>query len=553
MNKKITHYIYVLFFIFFSSDFIAQKINLKITSKSNIDNLILEEVDFKKTHNNTTSINSEVNKVSNYLKNIGYFTNTIDSIITIKNKQIAYFSLNEKTKNARIRINNNINLLQTKYKIENKIISIPIKKIKALLLEISNSLEKQGRSFSKVQLKNIYIKDKILFGETEILSSEKRNINKLIVKGYKEFPNSYLKNHFNLKLNSVFNQKKIKDISNSTKSIQFIKEIKPPEILFTKDSTILYLYLKKIQNNSFDGIISFTSKENGKVVFNGNINLKLHNILNTGEKFELFWNSIGGERQEFKILTEIPYIFNSTITPEISFSIYKQDSTFLNTNFNSKIKYSITRKLKIGLSYNTETSSELEQPNYINNINNFTNNFIGFQLSYTKPKFDLFYNNKFSLEINPSIGKRKSKNNTSNQYKLRATTSYIFDINYRNSIYIKNDTGLLNSDTYLNNELFRIGGANSIRGYNEQSIFTKSYTFFNLEYRFLTTEKSYLYSITDIGKIKENNNKLLSFGLGYKFINNSSFFNIGAAISKDQTDQILLKNTKIIIDWSIYF
>ncbi|WP_157691832.1 hypothetical protein [Polaribacter sp. KT25b] len=515
--------------------------------------MILEEVDFKKTHNNTTSINSEVNKVSNYLKNIGYFTNTIDSIITIKNKQIAYFSLNEKTKNARIRINNNINLLQTKYKIENKIISIPIKKIKALLLEISNSLEKQGRSFSKVQLKNIYIKDKILFGETEILSSEKRNINKLIVKGYKEFPNSYLKNHFNLKLNSVFNQKKIKDISNSTKSIQFIKEIKPPEILFTKDSTILYLYLKKIQNNSFDGIISFTSKENGKVVFNGNINLKLHNILNTGEKFELFWNSIGGERQEFKILTEIPYIFNSTITPEISFSIYKQDSTFLNTNFNSKIKYSITRKLKIGLSYNTETSSELEQPNYINNINNFTNNFIGFQLSYTKPKFDLFYNNKFSLEINPSIGKRKSKNNTSNQYKLRATTSYIFDINYRNSIYIKNDTGLLNSDTYLNNELFRIGGANSIRGYNEQSIFTKSYTFFNLEYRFLTTEKSYLYSITDIGKIKENNNKLLSFGLGYKFINNSSFFNIGAAISKDQTDQILLKNTKIIIDWSIYF
>ena len=93
--------------------------------------------------------------------------------------------------------------------------------------------------------------------------------------------------------------------------MQFISEIKPPEVLFTKDSTLLYIYFKKQQNNSFDGIVNFTSKEDGGVLFNGNINLKLNNVLNTGERFELFWNSIGEERQEFKLSTNLPYILNS--------------------------------------------------------------------------------------------------------------------------------------------------------------------------------------------------------------------------------------------------
>lgn len=551
MKEKISHYIYILFFVFFSSDFIAQKINLKIISQSNFENSILQKINFNKKHNDSISINSEINKISNYLKDIGFFTNTIDSIKKSSKEHLVYYSLNDKIEKAFISIDSNLKI--SNYKIEQNTISIPIEKLQDFLSEVSKNLDQQGRSFSKVQLKNIDIKDKTLYGVLEILPSEKRIINKVIVKGYKNFPVSFLKNYFNIKSNSVFNQKKIEDISNSTKSLSFIKEIKSPEILFTEDSTLLYIYLKKHQNNSFNGIVNFASKEDGGLLFNGNIDLKLHNVLDSGEKLELFWNSISDERQEFKILTEIPYIFNSAITPEIEFSIYKQDSTFLNTTFNSKIKYSVSEKLKLGLSYDSETSSKLNQSILTDGIDNFNTNFIGFNLSYTKPKYDLFFKNKFYLEISPSVGKRKSENVTSNQFKIKATTSYIFDINYRNSIYIKNETGYLNSDTFLNNELFRIGGANSIRGFSEQSILTSSYTFFNFEYQFLTSEKSYIYSITDIGNIKENSKKLLSLGLGYKFINNKTIINIGTAINKDQNNQIQLKNSKIIIDWITYF
>lgn len=553
MKQKISHYIYILFFISFSSGFYAQKINLKITSKNKVENLFLKKIDYKKEHIDSVSVNSEIDKIVNYLEYNGYFTSTIDSTRITPEHSIFYFSLNDKINQAVLKVNPNVNLLLTNYTIKNNLIYVPIEKVQVVLLDISKSLDKQGRSFSKIQLKNIIIENKTLFANLEILSSKKRIINRVVIKGYEDFPTSFLKNYFNIKSSSVFNQQKIEEISNASKGLQFIKEIKAPEILFTKDSTLLYLYLKKHQNNSFDGLVNFTSKENGKLLFNGNIDLKLNNVLDSGEEFVLFWNSIGNERQEFKVLTKIPYLFNSAISPEISFSIYKQDSTFLNTTFNSKIKYTISKNLNIGLTFNSESSKNLQNSNILGNINSFNSNFIGFQVSYVKTKNDPFFNDTFFLEVNPSIGRRRLEGDSSNQFKIRTITSYIWDINYRNSIYIKNDTGFLNSDTYLNNELFRIGGANSIRGFNEQSIFTSSYTFFNIEYRFLTSNTSYLYSITDLGSVQEHSSTLVSYGIGYLFNTNNSQININTVIEKQPSKSFNFESIKLIINWRNIF
>ena len=144
-------------------------------------------------------------------------------------------------------------------------------------------------------------------------------------------------------------------------------------------------------------------------------------------------------------------------------------------------------------------------------------------------------------------------NQKTNQFKINTIISYIYDLNNRNSIYIKNETGYLNSDNFLNNELFRIGGANSIRGFNEQSIFTSNYTFFNIEYRFLTSNKSYIYSITDIGRIYDNYKNLLSLGLGYNFIKNANQININLVIQQNTTNTILINEAKLTVGWKNTF
>ncbi|QXP62863.1 POTRA domain-containing protein [Polaribacter sp. HaHaR_3_91] len=532
----------------------AQAFSLKLTSLNKTEVKILNKINYQIKNKDTILLNLEINRISEYLKNLGYFTNSIDSIKNKDKEYVAFFNLGNKIDNTIIRTSKETENYLEKFNTTENTFTIPIEKLQTTLLGISTNLDSEGKSFSKVKLKNITIKNKTLFADLTITPSKKRTINKVIIKGYDNFPKSYLKNYFNIKSTDVFNQEKILEISDASKNLDFIKEIKTPEVLFTKDSTLLYMYLKKHQNSSFDGIIGFASKEDGELLFNGNLEIQLNNILNTGEKFGLLWNSIGEEKQELKLNTEIPYIFNSRFSPELTFSIYKQDSTFLNSKFDSRIGYHINSKIKLALTYNSEKSENLKE-NLSNNIETYSNYFLGIQLKYSLPKNDFFLSNKFNLDINPSFGNRETTNETTNQFKLEASISYLWDLNLRSSIFIRNKTGHLNSDSYINNELFRIGGANSIRGFNEQSIFTHSYTFVNLEYRYLTSEKSYLYTITDLGRINLNSKKenLIGLGFGYLFNTNNSQINMSLSTGKINQQGTDLKSVKLTINWKNYF
>lgn len=547
MKKKTIPYIYILFLIIFSDGFFAQDFILKISSKKLNDIKILNTIDFQKTHLDSTFLYNEIDRISDYLKHQGYFTNTVDSISKIDTNFTAYFSLGQKIERVVIRkLKNDFSFFGLDS------ITVSIEELEAMLNSASKELDNQGKSFSKIQLKNINIKDKTLFAELEVYQSKKRNINRVIVKGYELFSKSHIKHHFNIQKKSVFTKRKIKEISEATKSLPFVKELKPPEVLFTKDSTLLYIYLKKHQNNSFDALVNFASGENGNVLFNGHVDVNLNNILHTGENFELFWNRVGDEKQEFKVAAEIPFLLGSAFSLNTSFNIYKQDSTFLNVKFYSGVSYHLNSKSKIAITYDSETSENLLEETTTNLIENFNNFFLGLQFKYQIPKNDYFLNNKFYLEINPTLGRRKFFDTSSNQFKINFTASYIWEFNQRNSIYIRNKTGYLNSDTYVDNELFRIGGANSIRGFNEQSIFTNTFSFFNIEYRYLTSQTSYLYSVTDIGKVNDNKN-LLGLGIGYLFSINNSQVSLSSVVGKSSINSFDLKDSKIIINWKVFF
>lgn len=554
MKQKNKTKLLILLLIFAIKSLYSQNVNLKISSANKNEEIILKKINYQKKHSDSLSANFEINKISKYLKKIGYFTNTIDSLIKTKNNYNAYYSLNEKINQSNIYIEKKDQYLFEDFEIINNTISIATEKIQILLSNTSKKIDLEGKSFSKIQLKNIRVKNKKLIAELSIKTSSKRIINKVVIKGYDNFPKSFLKNHFKISSKTVFNEKKIKTISEISRNLEFATEIKTPEVLFTKDSTFLYMYLRKKSNNSFDGLLNFGTKENGDLLLNGNIDLQLSNILNSGEKFMLYWNKIANERQEFEITLKTPYIFNTKITPQLSFSIYKQDSTFLNTKLDTKIFYKLNTKINLALTYNSESSNNLDK-NIENNIKSFTNYFLGFQFDFIIPKNDFFLNNKMLLKINPSFGERILNSKNTNQLKIETTASYIWDLNSRNSIYIRNNNGFLNSETYLDNELFRIGGPKSIRGFDEQSIFVNQYYIFNLEYRFLTSEKSYLYTISDLAEIKtlQGAKKLTSLGLGFLFNTKNSLININSSIGKNQGEKFDFKNAKLLINWKTFF
>ncbi|WP_439130002.1 hypothetical protein [Polaribacter sp.] len=540
-RKKLLFFTFLLYLLAFTNSF-SQKVELKIKANPQKDSILINKYSYKKNHLDSINASKELIKYSTNLKRNGYFLNRFDSIIKKNNKRIAYITFGERVNFAKLIFGD-------------KVLIIKISELEDKLSSLSSKFEEKGNSFTKLSLKQIEVKNDTLLANLEIYQSKKRKVDKVIIKGYDDFPKSFLKNYLKLNKNLIFNKKKLTNISNQIRTLDFVEEIKKPEVLFTKDSTIIYMYVKKNSNNSFDGLVNFATQENGSVDFNGYLDLKLNNILNKGEDFNLKWNSFGNERQELELKTKFPYVFKSKISPEIKFSVYKQDSTFLNSLFNIKINYAINNNSELSLQINNEVSEKLAPINSDSNLESFTSfsTGIGYQYNYKKNFF--LRESKLDFNIASSLGNRNSQNKTKRQLKIESTIKYLLDLSDRSFIFLKNKLGILNSEDYLTNELFRIGGPNTIRGYTIQSIFSKNYTTQTIEFRYLTSQKSYLYSISDFAIIESINKKekLLALGLGYLFNTKSSQINISIAIPNNLKNSNTLKNTQLLINWINFF
>ena len=555
LNKKFIPYIYILFLSCFSHLTFGQKNELILVTKDTIQNRIVSEIYQTKKHLQKKDALDEIDRILQQVKKRGFFTARIDSISKTNKELIAYLDLGKKINEI---------IIVTKKDNTNGIIDSGIDSIKIKTREFSDltnqllkQIDRKGNSFSEITYVNPLLKNDTLFLEMKISNSSSRKIDKVITRGYEDFPKKFITKYFLIDKNTVFSKQKLNQVSALSNKLDFIKEKKAPEVLFKKDSTHLYLFLDKIGTSSFDGLVNFSSKENGKgLLVNGNLDLKLNNTFNTGEKFEIIWNKVSDEKTDFKINSYVPYILNSKFSTTLEFYLYRQDSTFINTNFELKTDYSINQKSHASILYSSEKS------NYLLNISNndlasYSNYFIGLGYELKKSSTSNLYKYKNGLNLNLTIGKRKTDTESINQLKFHFSAFANVQINNRGYLNIKNESGLLTSKNYLLNELFRIGGANSIRGYNEQSIFTNGYSYSNIEFRYSLDTSSYLYSITDLGGYKENTTnkikKLLGIGAGYQFRINNNLVNLGYVISTNSSTNAKLNSSRLVVRWTSFF
>lgn len=523
MTKKITPYLYIVFISFIHPALFGQKstpYQLKITSVIERENSHIASIKYRQEFNTEKSLIKTKDSVLTVLKKNGFYTITQDSLTT-KNNQFTYFiNLGEKINIAVLKINPKDLLLLKSFDITIKknYLTLRIADLKNTISYIIDELANTGQSFSKVNLSNVSITNSELTAELHINRSKKRTIDKVIVKGYSDFPESFLKHYFNIYPHSTVNSKLLEEISRKTNRLDFIEEIKTPEILFSNDSTIIYLYIKKKKSNSFDGLVNFNS-ENNKIKFRGYFNLHLTNTFNKGEEININWKNNGNDKQEFYLNSKIPYLFNTKISTSLSFNIYKHDSTYINTNTRLAIRYPINNTLSMRFITEHESS---QINNSVTSFEKFKKFGLGLGLSYNSLKKDKF---NFGVEL---YHKTRKTAKTKSIYQININTLSILKLSKKLSFLIKNTSTLTSIETSLNNELFRLGGMNSIRGFQENSILSNSYTFINSELRLHLKNNTSLFSIHDIGMftIDKRSKVLSAIGLGYRFKKRNNKFSL---------------------------
>lgn len=548
-----------LFIVCFCFQFsLGQNFYLKIEGTSEIEKSTIDSLQYESKHSTVALLLEEQKRFESKLTNQGFFDWLLLEQKKVNDSSFVFkYSLGNSIKNNNIYIGKLSAEEKSLLQLENDTMVIAINEVESFMKGKIALLEKKGYSLANLQLTNQRKVDNNIFSELQLKLNSKRNITDIIIVGYDKFPTGIKKAITKKAKKAIFNQDNLKHINDEFDKLQFVSQLKYPEILFTTDSTKIFVYLEKSKPNKFDGFIGFSNDDKSKLTFNGYLDLQLQNILNSGEKFNLYWKNDGNKQTSFNLGTELPYLFKTPIGIKANLRIFKQDSTFQNTITDLNLGYYFSYNTKAYLGYQKTNSVDIQNTNSFS-LNDFTNTFLTSSFEHVTFSQDNFiFPDRTKVFTKIGLGNRTISSTKSNQFFGQLEVSHHFELNQKNSILIKNQSYYLQSDDYVINELYRFGGINSIRGFNENSLQANVFSGIMAEYRYLVAPNLYVHSITDYGyfqdKTAEIDDKLLGLGFGFGLFTKNGFFNLIYANGSTSDQAIKLSNSIVHISFKTNF
>ena len=534
----------------------AQKLYLEISAEKPISETLKDSLSTTTVFNDYSSLQEEAERVPTQLQRFGFIAAELKSLSKKTDTTYhAFYNMGPKFTYIKVYHNNEIFSRKQLQRISNEVTDnyfiLDFETAEQALQELNNLQTENGNSFARLRLGNLIIEDNIVIAQLETEGEQIRTLDSIVVKGYEKFPKSFLKYYAGLKKGKPFSKTKLLKQNTIIDNLGFASTTKSPEILFRKETTVAYLYLEKQNNNLFDGILGFATDETTqRLQLNGYINLELNNNLNFGEQLIVNYKADGNEQQNFRAKVTMPYILKSPFGVGLELKIFKRDSTFVTTEQLAQISYQINPISSVYGGYKGyESNNLLDLAVAGTAVEDYTSKFLITGGTLVLPQESALFPKKTELQLQTEIGSRESKGTNEDQLRGVITVNHIFNLNDTNAIYLQNTTGALLSDTYFTNELFRFGGINSIRGFNENSIDASLYSVLNTEYRYIFNQGLYLHSIIDLGyfenDILEVKEKLYSFGIGLGLQTRGGLLRFNLANGNSENQDFRFSNTKI--------
>ncbi len=450
---------------------------------------------------------------------------------------------------------------------------------------IINFFQKNGYPFTSVKIDSINIHNEKISGYLAINPGVKIKWDKLIIKGDIALKKYYLENYLAVKTGKLYNEQIFLESSKKIKELPFVTLEKPPIIIFNKNTASIKLTLKKKTANFINGVIgilpntsSALTRNESQLVITGDLKLNLGNSFGYGEKIKLNWRRMQSESQELTTEEELPFIFKSFIGITHSLNLLKQDTSFINYKNRIGIKYDISANQSLTCFWENETTNNLSTETLSeSNLSALSGSQNTYGLKILINQLDYKYNPRkgFLLDLETKSGIKKlegaKKNNkiiipiyeTSDIiYSLFAPeSSMIYETKIKIegyiplwkvvSIKLANNSGFKFNNYLLDNDLFRLGGFQLLRGFDQQSIFVSNYSIFTSEIKVLFEEKSFLNLFFDQAVMKKSTiienygNQSYAVGVGFNFETKPGIFSISYALGKFKDTNFNLSSAKI--------
>ncbi|MDX1627172.1 MAG: hypothetical protein R3345_00650 [Fulvivirga sp.] len=384
----------------------------------------------------------------------------------------------------------------------------------AFYKRILNQSERNGYPFAQVGLDSVQIENNKIRAAIDYQPGPLITFDSLVVRPDVSVKKAWLQTYLQIVPGQPFNQAVVDQLDEKIDDLNFLSMDSLPGITFQNEQATVYLHVKKVPVNTIDGIVGFlpNEKADGSMLITGEFDMSLYNLFNSGKGLGVHWQSLKPESQLLEIAYRHPNLLHSPLHFESSFYLLKEDTTFLNRKGVFRLRYApgahglgfFTRLESSRLLGTTETALTTNAA-----ISDFNVNYYGLNYSYKKMSRRGVPRGIQSF-IELAIGDKEVKQNNllppdafdrlarkSTQYFMQGRLQWLSPVGKKLGLSTTIEGGKLINDNLFLNDLFRVGGLNSLRGFNENFFFASDYGLLSMELRYYYSYDSFLFIFYD--------------------------------------------------------
>jgi outer membrane protein assembly factor BamA len=319
----------------------------------------------------------------------------------------------------------------------------------------------------------------------------------------------------------TFRQSLVDQIPAILSNTPYYENVLPPRVLFTRDArAIVVIELKRKKANRFDAVLGLlpARSPNEKLQFTGQVDVQLVSALRWGETIQFQFEQLPNSSQNLNFKARFPFLAGLPVSPEFRFTLFKQDSTFLNRTLEPRIGYRVTSAISVAAFSRTLYSSLLTALPYRTlkwpppPALDGQSTVGGLQLVYDQIDYRPNPTRGLYISTEVAVGRKTVSRNPrldSLEYNRivfgQARTEALIEAQFYQKVWnrqvlaIRVQGWLLEQQQAFLNDIRWTGGARSLRGFNENQFPALRYAIGTLEYRLLLDKDAYLGAFLEAG------------------------------------------------------